>query len=178
MPRISNLTEITTPGPDDMLAIVNAGATKKARAKNLHPLLWARVHHNTTQSIANATVTALAFNSETADTDTIHDTSTNNQRLTCKTAGIYLIVGQVAIQSNATGFRAALIRLNNGATYIAAEQRQAVNGDGTFMTVSSIYPLAVNDFVTLEVYQNSGGSLNAIVSSGAPSFMMICLSRT
>src|SRR5678815_4874680 len=78
----------------------------------------ARVYHNTTQSIANNTNVALAFNSERFDTDTIHDLSTNNSRLTCRTAGTYLLLGHFGTAANATGRRVIAIRLT-GSTYIA-----------------------------------------------------------
>src|SRR5689334_6638767 len=55
-----------------------------------------RVTHNTTQSITNNTATVLAFNTERFDqaggaSAAMHDTVTNNSRLTALYAGIYLI---------------------------------------------------------------------------------------
>jgi Tfp pilus assembly protein FimT len=132
----------------------------------------ARVFHNAAQSITSATTTAIAFNSERYDTDTIHDTVTNNSRLTCKTAGKYAITGQVEFASSATGNRQLFLRLN-GATTIAYKTQAAVNGLITNMDVSTQYDLAVNDYLEVLVWQDSGGSLN-VNSSGnnSPEFMM------
>lgn len=58
-----------------------------------------RVYNNANISIPNATYTALQFNSEDFDTDNMHDNTTNNTRLTCKTAGIYLITGSVSFMA-------------------------------------------------------------------------------
>jgi len=140
----------------------------------LPSLLGARVYHNANQSISNTTVTALAFNSERWDTDTIHDTATNNSRLTCKTAGKYLIVGQVRFASNATGVRQVDIRLAGSTTIGSGAMNAAGGGNVTIMTVATVADLAVNDWVDLAVYQDSGGALN-VLSSGdsSPEFLMV-----
>lgn len=133
----------------------------------------ARAYHNANQAITTGTVTALALNSERWDTDTIHDTSTNNSRLTCKTAGKYDISGSVFWDVGATGKRAVTIRLN-GTTDIASQS--AVNqgaGDGVQLTVATIYDLAVNDYVELTVLHNQGANLNVLVNgNNSPEFSM------
>src|SRR5215475_9738149 len=85
-----------------------------------------RVYHNTTQSITNGTDTTVNFNSERYDqaagsASTMHDTVTNNSRLTAVYAGVYKITGQLGFASNATGIRQCHIRLN-GTTIIAYGQ--------------------------------------------------------
>jgi hypothetical protein len=136
--------------------------------------IWARVFHNAAQSIANNATAALAFNSERNDTDTIHDTVTNNSRLICKTAGIYQITGQATFAANATGIREVGIRLN-GSTFLADSNKNNVGASiDARLSVTTIYNLAVNDYVELIVFQNSGASLN-VLSAGnySPEFMMI-----
>src|SRR6266498_153432 len=85
-----------------------------------HRMPCARVYHNVAQTTTTAIALALAFNSERFDTDTIHDTLTNNTRLTCKTAGVYEIGGGVEFAANATGVRSLQIRLN-GTTAIVEQ---------------------------------------------------------
>lgn len=138
--------------------------------RDAHYLAAARVTHNAAQSITNNTVTALAFNSEILDQEsntasTIHDTVTNNSRLTCKTAGVYLIVTNVEFAANATGQRQVFIRLNGtGAgttTNIGSVVQDGTAGSvQTQLIVSSIFSLAVNDYVESVVWQTSGGALN------------------
>lgn len=125
----------------------------------------ARAYKSASQSINTGTFTAIAFDTESFDTDTIHDNATNNTRFTCKTAGKYLIIGQIAYDSNATGYRAAFIKHNN-TTYIGKSQIAAFSGDQTIVSVSSIYDLAINDYVELTAYQTSGGALNALGGVG------------
>lgn len=150
-------------------------ASKKYHDDNLPPggyTAGARVYHNISQSIPNATDTILAFNSEVYDTNTIHDPVTNNSRLTCKTAGKYLIIASVSFESNATGFRALLIWVN-GATPIAVSDFN-VSGAGRWMqAISTIYSLALNEYVEAGVYQTSGAALNLPrTGEPQPKFMM------
>lgn len=158
-----------------MMPIVNAATTKKVQVQNVvkaAPAIWARVYHNAAQSIPDAATTALNFNSERFDTDVIHDTSTNNERLTCKTAGVYLISASVGFVSNATGFRALILRLN-GTTFIALDERPTVNGNALRLTITTVYQLAVNDYVEALAYQTSGGALNTDQGGNySPEFML------
>ncbi|MBA7588911.1 hypothetical protein ES708_30982 [subsurface metagenome] len=132
----------------------------------------ARAYHSLDQSIPNNTATALAFNSERYDTDAIHDPVTNNSRLTCKTAGIYLIVGQATFYTSIYGERYITI-VANGGTDLAAQQWATPQAGWNMMHVSTIYNLAVDDYVELVVYHTRGNSLD-ILSWGnyTPEFMM------
>lgn len=134
--------------------------------------MGARVYHNASQSINDSTVQTLAFNSERYDTDTIHDNVTNNSRLTCKTAGKYLICFTIAFATNATGDRSINIMLN-GTTNIGSSRCKPAAATYTILTGATIYNLTVNDYVEMTVWQNSGGALNIIGDSAySPEFMM------
>lgn len=134
--------------------------------------IGANVYHSADQTIANATYTYLAFDSERYDTDTIHDNTTNNSRLTCKTAGKYLIIGQVLFAFNATGSRIIGIVLN----HLTTIGTFTIAPNATYTTRclgATIYDLVVNDYVELIVFQTSGGNLD--ISAGAltaPQFKM------
>lgn len=131
----------------------------------------ARVYHSVNQSIENNIETILSFNSERFDTDSIHDNVTNNSQLTCKTAGKYFISASIRFAYNTTGIR--ILRLATNTSLIASELRNAPS-DVCEMTISTLCDLAVNDYVVVKVYQNSGAALD-IVSIGAfsPEFMMV-----
>ncbi|MBA7707028.1 hypothetical protein ES703_115889 [subsurface metagenome] len=132
----------------------------------------ARVYHNTTQPAPTVTETTLAFNSERYDTDGIHDNAVNNSRLTCKTAGVYVIVAQVRFSVSATGYRIVKIRYND-TTVIGYYKLNVVNASHVTISATTIYPLSVDDFVTCTVYQVSGGSLNIEYwPQYTPEFMM------
>ncbi len=132
-----------------------------------NPKPMARVYHAVTVSIASATFTALAFNSERYDVGGCHSTSSNTERLTVPSGGggVYHITGTATFASNATGIRELRIRLN-GATYIAAQSATTVSASGDHsMNVTCDYKLAAADYVELVAYQSSGGLLNVTYST-------------
>jgi hypothetical protein len=133
----------------------------------------ARVYHSSGQVITTSTETALNFDSERFDTDTIHDNATANTRLTCRTAGRYMITTSIGWDANATGIRYCLLRLN-GTTYIARDV--ATLGHATVNTTHTLaapYDLAVNDYVEVAVMQTSGGNLGiAYLGNYSPTFAM------
>ena len=134
--------------------------------------IGARAYHDAAQSIADTTWVALALNSERYDTDGIHDLATNNSRLTCKTAGKYIIVANIAFASNTTGRRMVGIFLN-GATFIGVGETNATTTGSCIVTVATIYLLEVNDYVEMKAFQNSGGALNVVAAANySPEFMM------
>lgn len=122
-----------------------------------------RAVNNTTQSIANNTITAISLQTETAgfDSEAMHDTVTNNSRLTCVTAGKFLVIGNLAWAANATGYRVAFLKYN-GSTYFAEDYRATLGaGDVTAQIVVGLISLAVSDYVELWGVQTSLSGLNA-----------------
>lgn len=143
-----------------------------------HYMPAVRVTNSGDELITTGTLTTLDFNTERFDTagnaaSTMHDTVTLNQRLTCRYAGKYLIVGQVQFSAGATGYRFVSIRLN-GTTEIARDRRlNAGAADPVEITLSTLWDLAVNDYVELRVLHNQGTSLNILkVAAFSPEFSM------
>ena len=138
-----------------------------------------RVFHNAAQSVTSGTPLALAFNSERWDqaggaSSTMHDTVTNNSRLTAVYAGIYHVIGNVEWASNATGYRGLYIRYSNGATLVGANLVVPMTGVVTRQQVTALVALAVNEYVELLADQTSGGALNINSSAQySPEFMMV-----
>jgi len=134
--------------------------------------IGARVYNNANISIPDATITTLTFNTERWDTDTIHEGVTNPARLTCKTAGKYIISANVRWAGNATGLR-ILYLYYNGTDEIGKEVRVNLTTDAISQTLTTIYELAVNDYVTIAVAQNSTGALDVTYTAKySPDFMI------
>jgi len=123
-----------------------------------HMTHGARVYASLGQTLGNGVHTPLPFDLERYDTDAIHDTVVNNSRLTCKTAGKYIITGNVYWETHAVGKRLLYIRLG-GVTRIAMCSYGLNSDNEQNHFVSSIYDLAVNDYLELVAMQNSGGNL-------------------
>jgi hypothetical protein len=129
-----------------------------------------RVYRTTNQSISNDTATYVAFDNESYDTDTMHDNSTNNDRITIKTAGKYTICGAVLFAANSTGIRILEIEKNGTTTLASSRINATASPYYTGLMAVSSDNFAVNDYVKALVLQNSGGALNLVVQGGIPNF--------
>lgn len=125
-----------------------------------------RVYRSGNQSVATGASVNVTFNAEGYDNNTMHDLSVNPDRVTIKTAGLYRITAQTAYAANATGRRASLVRRNGGAVPLLYSNAQAVSAGFTTVFTSGLLNLVVNDYLTLEVTQDSGGPLDVLEGSG------------
>lgn len=125
-----------------------------------------RVYDSSNQSIPDSAQTAINFDGEEYDTDNMHDTVTNNTRITINKTGKYVIWAGVGWAANATGIRQVNIT-KNGTTVLATNQTHSPNGINNFnMTQSTIADLTAGDYVECIVFQNSGGALNVVGGGG------------
>jgi len=122
-----------------------------------------RATKNAVQSILNNNWTALNFQTEDYDTDTMHDNAVNNTRITFNTAGKYIIVGYVRFADSAVAGEMGVRFLLNGVTtiqilfsavdIITAGRRRNSN--------NLLREYIVGDFLELEAFQKTGVALNA-----------------
>lgn len=126
-----------------------------------------RVRHSVNLSVSSATLTVHPFDTERFDTDTMHDPTTNPSRLTCRTAGMYLIGCCVEWAASTSGYRLLLLRLNGttgGPTngYLAESLVDPAPTGETSQTLSVMVRLAVGDYVEILVVQTTGAALNSV----------------
>ena len=130
--------------------------------------------YKSTQSVPNATYTALTFDSELYDTNGFHDNSTNNTRITIPSgkAGYYEVAFANPLGANTAGDRIYHIYKNGS---IISEHGG---------TPSAVYPvhegkqnllLAVGDYLELFFYQASGSSMNITYTSASGFFSVAFL---
>jgi len=119
-----------------------------------------KVYNNADVSIANNSSTILAFNSESYDTDSMHDNTTNNSRVTIKTAGKYVVVGFIKWSSNSTGRRQISIMVNGSQKETIEDSSNTAHHH--YQQVVAEMSLSVNDYLELQAYQNSGGALDSL----------------
>lgn len=169
----------TTPKTWTVGEVVTAANINTHLRDNLLSIYPARVqvYNAGTATIANNTITTLAFDQEDIDSDAFHSTSTNNSRLTVPAglSGDYFVYGQVAMASF-TGSVEALIK-RNATTIVASHTAGSGTASGPGVWVGRVLTLAVGDFVELQVWQNSGGNvtLNGGAGDLAPFFGMFRL---
>lgn len=130
------------------------------------------------QTISTGTNTAINLDSESYDTDTIHDTSTNNSRLTVPSGATRIrLTGRVTFAANSTGWR-SLTFYKNGLTTAYAGQPIEYEfspdaSQGTALTVTSpIITVTATDYFEMYVHQTSGGNLGVTGGVGNCWFAM------
>ena len=120
---------------------------------------YAQIGRSTDQSIPNSTLTAVLWTTEVSDSHAGHSTVTNTSRYTATVAGLYEVSCSLPWDPNATGVREMFFRINNTTSY--AGDRSQASTVATIMTAASrLLRLAVNDYVEIVTWQNSGGALN------------------
>lgn len=151
-----------------------------ATAQRLNPVMPnARVYNNAAITLTTGTAAFLTFNSEHWDEGNLHSTGGNTGRLTVPITGLYLVGGAVDFASNATGYRQLAIRvtaIGGGTTFIVADERPAVNGAATQITVETMYRFVAGEYAELRALQNSGGNLDVSAAGNfSPEFWMVRL---
>ena len=118
----------------------------------------ARAYRSTAQSIPNAAFTRVTFEAEVFDVGGYWDAGTPAQ-LTVPAVGYYLVGAHGAFAVNATGIRAAYLRLG-GSVGIAYSSAEAPDfGVGPF-SLATLWYFSAGLTAELWVYQNSGGALD------------------
>lgn len=122
---------------------------------------------NSAAKAASAGVQTFTTGTETAvewaaaddfDTDNLHDTVTNNNRITCVVPGTYLVNATVQFGVNATGSRQAYLR-KNGTTIFAIDNTPAASVlFSAACNPTGIVQLAVGDYVEVLAQQDSGAT--------------------
>lgn len=134
----------------------------------------AEVYHSADQGITTGTWTPLSFNSESFDTDNIHDTSTNNSRLTCKTEGIYLVIGAVTFEALGTNeLRQIAFEVNGSNSYVKIAKQEVIAATDVKITLTGLFDFAVNDYIELNVWHNHGSDVDIKAYVNSPFFSMI-----
>lgn len=127
-----------------------------------------RAFHSANQSIANSTHTTVALNLEQYDTDTMHDLSVSNSRVTFTTAGKYIVTFNCVWNKNSTGDRMAQVR-KNGTDILALDSKRTGGADllvGHCLVVQDSF--AATDYVEGRVFQTSGAALLLLQDSYSP----------
>jgi hypothetical protein len=141
-----------------------------------------KVTKSANQTLTTATTTLLTWDTETWDSNGLHSTAVNTDRLTCVTAGRYLVIAHIvfAVDAGGAGYRALEVWKNSSAgTWIAGDTVPSP-GTATYSVLNVVaeVSLTATDYVSCYGYQNSGGNLDVRSGTGSWSswFEMRCIS--
>jgi hypothetical protein len=144
-----------------VLTGVNAAGTAATHVRSDHGHAYnppaCRVRHSANQNLTTGVELVVAFNTERYDTDNMHDTVTNNSRITFNTAGLYQVSAAVRIQFNAAGYRQFRVRVNGGAQFFMLTlQDPELGSQPLCFSNSQPWKFAAADYIELMVLQTSG----------------------
>lgn len=111
----------------------------------------------TASSLTAGASTPIPFGTGTElyDTDEMHDTVTNNTRITAKTAGIYLVTATCYLSTTVAVF--GMNFYVNGNTFFGISETQSGTALSIGGNLSQTINLAVNDYVEFRVYTTASG---------------------
>lgn len=132
-------------------------------------------------SIANTTWVSIGFDAELYDDvqsgdSPMHDNSTNNSRIYARTTGRYEIQGAINFTNTGAGGVRAVRVIKNGstATEYAYGNKDAMTTGHTFVhTPTTETSLTAGDYIELQAYQQSGGSLALTPSDASKCFVKV-----
>lgn len=152
-------------GNDDSTLVADAGEAT-GLAWQIQPA--ARVYNSGNIAIALSSWVSLTFDSERFDTDGMHSTSSNTERLTVPAggAGLYLIGVHVTWDTSpySGGSAEKGIRfMLNGAMVIAQKFWEDVHQSIDLVdSLQTFYSLAVGDYVVAQVYTSNAANVQAV----------------
>jgi hypothetical protein len=140
-------------------------------------------YQTTTQSVGYGSTATMSFQAETVDTDGIHSTGALSYRLTCVTAGYYLMTGNICYSADATGVRAAYIEKfttsSSTTAPVVGSLTYVMSNSGTYptsvTTPTVVVSMAVGDYIQLTGFHTAGAGLNTYynASTGAASSLFM-----
>lgn len=120
-----------------------------------------RVYNSANLSIPDNALTALTFNTERYDTDSMHSTVTNTGRITFTTAGIYNVGFVGSFDAAAQAITYAEVNIRRAGTDVIANQALATIPVGFTVPlhVTTQFKFAAADYIEVVVYQDNAANV-------------------
>lgn len=112
---------------------------------------------------SSASPVTLDWNTDIIDPTGLHSLAGNLNAIFIKTAGWYRVSAQVQFAANASGVR-GLLFIKSGTIIPASTVEQTATTGIITLCASTIVFLGNENYISASVYQNSGSSLNAVLS--------------
>ena len=154
-----------------VLAGKGAVASLKRKSENSWTLVGgllsaisAKAYNSENIPIADSVFTDLTF--DTTNTESggdIHDPAFNSGRLTAPISGQYVVGASALFLTNAVGRRIIRIQKNGSVIIVRDDKQTVTSGSGnTGVGVATLVNLAAGDYITAQVFQDSGTTLSVL----------------
>ena len=140
---------------------------------------WSLVRYGS-QLISNATATDIQWNAaEVYDTNNFHSTSTNIERVTIPSGlgGIYLVTGSVIWEASVATAGHTLQLKKNGSSIETKTLKTNISNVNLNNRFTFTIPLSAGDYITINVQQNTGSSLNILAMSDVTQFLGVRIAK-
>ncbi len=117
------------------------------------------------QTINNNTVTTVLWGTEVYDTDDMHDTGANTERLVAPITGKYHVTLNILWEADAGAVGVRTIYIRDSAAGGLARSDILPYTTAIGQIASCTINLSANDYVYAQVYQNSGGGLDILLNN-------------
>jgi hypothetical protein len=147
---------------------VNSGATAPEwGAAPAASFVGCSLYNSAVQSITQNTLTTATFDSENFDTNGFHSTSSNTGRITIPVGlgGKYLFLFNLKFAASASATARVAYLKKNGGSNVDFIFQTGQNAPALWSR-SAILNLAENDYIEMQVYQETSGALNYEGTSG------------
>jgi hypothetical protein len=141
---------------DRVLVLVQGADRIVIAAAHPRTCRW-ELTNSATQAIANNSITAITWDTETADPLGLHTGSGSTVMVPVE--GVYACSYSIRFAANATGARAAWFTLNGGTTRYGYQEDSAGTTQVAQSGTAMIYATA-GQTIAVNVFQGSGGNLN------------------
>jgi hypothetical protein len=151
--------------------ILTADSTQSLGVKWAAPsaggFVGAQLTKNANQSVATGDYYVVTWPTESFDTDTFHDNSTNNSRVTIPAGkgGYYRFSGIINFAQNSTGSRLVRVHKNGSNIVWVAWNAGKTGNNETGVVFCHTLNATAADYFELFVKQESGGDLNITANS-------------
>lgn len=156
----TSATAVTLTYSGDFIALRSNGSDAWYVVYDHRAQPFAKVKNTTDQTILNTTVLyPVAFNSEDSDAYKMHDTVTNNSRITVKRPGVYRVKIVGHFDSGNLGTIRQVIVYKNGVAQTSGDHAASFPAGQKIVPWDDTFACVAGDYFEMGVYQDNGGSI-------------------
>jgi hypothetical protein len=125
-------------------------------------------YRNSTQAVASVTNAIIVFNTEAYDSDSAYDTTNGRFTVPAGEGGKYFFTASYVMAGMGDGTKNSIALWKNGSAYTVPyfdyDSNSPTASTALYNRIIGILTLSAADYVQVNMYQNTGGSINIAAS--------------